>query len=222
MASKTTDIPPSLSNCSIGNMSFFSSLWTGHFVLDAVSYSTHKQPNFTSVHDNQRWQWKLRHLYIRDMCSPLNFRLEKMSHYHVWLLRAILSHVNWWVSPIETPAFRPAKLLFWLCVRPSLFWTSCHFLGSLKLPNGSVSDLMTKSCRPTSGTIFWPLEQRILSCKYGRTNHNIIFAIPAKTPKSYVQLIGWKENLQETMVFTIKHRVFLPFFPSTNPLICWS
>ena len=37
----------------------------------------------------------------------------------------------------------------------------------------------------------------------------------------YTHWIGLRENLQETMVFTIKYRVFLKNFPSSNSMIHW-
>ena len=38
--------------------------------------------------------------------------------------------------------------------------------------------------------------------------------------RKYVHWIGLRENLQETMVFTIKYRAFLQIFPSSNSMIC--
>jgi len=40
----------------------------------------------------------------------------------------------------------------------------------------------------------------------------------AESGSHKVHWIGLRENLQETMVFTIKYRVFLKFFPSSNSM----
>lgn len=90
------------------------------------------------------WQSKIfidmfSHLYKFPVLGIFSLPCLIAGEYIVPFPGHLVSFTNW-----KPPAFRPAKLLFWLCVRLSLFWTSCHFVGSLKLQNGGVSGLMKK------------------------------------------------------------------------------
>jgi hypothetical protein len=86
---------------------------------------------------------------------------------------------------LKTPSISSCEIAL-LALRPAvLVLNIVPFCGIIETAKWWCLWFDEKNCRPTSGTIFWPLEQRILSWKYRRTNQNIIFAIATKTPKSY-------------------------------------